>query len=355
MTTATSVITAATTVIPAKAGIQSFCTWNKTMKRTAWLTAATFALAGCAPEAETPVAATTAAVTSASTAAAGTQNTCNAACLAAVAQQYMTDVATQDWSNLPWAAQVRYTENNVGMMIGDGFWGAGPTAGDNPLILTDESTGEVIWYGRTAEHGQFAYHGLRLKAGDGKISEVESYLGREGTPDLFAPIDAYTLHADFGANVTAPASRDALLALVEGYFDSKQLNDGTLHTTIADDCTQFVNGMNITQGEQPKAVAAQGCKAQLEIALYKPVERIRARRYPVVDTAKGVVVALSLEDHAARELKYMTTDGVEHDIDVRYPNTRGRMDLFKIVDGNIVRIDGVSVFLPYYIHSLWEE
>jgi hypothetical protein len=313
------------------------------------------ALGGCAPQSEAPAPAAATPAPATAAAAPAVQNSCDAACLTAVAQQYMTDVATQDWSKLPWAAQVRYTENNVGMMIGDGFWGAGPTAAANPLILTDTSTGEVIWYGHTAEHGQLAYHGLRLKAGDGKISEVESYLGREGTPDLFAPIDSYTLHSDFSTDVATPSTRDALVALVEGYFDSKQLNDGTLHTTISDDCTQLVNGMNITQGEHPKAVAAQGCKKQLEIALYKPVERIRARRYPVVDVAKGVVVALSLEDHATRDLKYTTTDGVEHDVDVRYPNTRGRMDLFKIVDGSIVRIDGVSVFLPYYIHSLWEQ
>jgi hypothetical protein len=308
-----------------------------TIKRVSLLVPMLLALAACT----TPMASNTVA--------------CDASCMSAVATQYMTDVATQDWGKLPWAPQVRYVENNVAMMIGDGFWGAGPSAGPNPLILTDESTGQVIWYGRTAEHGQSAYHGLRLKVDGGKISEVESYLGREGTPDLFSAIDAYTLHADFSADVATPARRAALVALVEGYFDSKQLNDGTLRTTIADDCTQLVNGMNITQGEHPKAVAAQGCKAQLEIGLYKPVERIRARRYPVVDVAKGIVVALSLEDHATRELKFMTTDGVEHDVDVRYPNTRGRLDLFKIVDGNIVRIDGVSVFLPYYIHSLWEE
>src|SRR5687767_15830544 len=82
------------------------------------------------------------------------QNACKAACMTEIAEQYMTDVVTQDWSKLPWAERVRYTENNVAMMIGDGFWGAGPTTGDAPLILTDESTGNVIWYGRTAEHGQ---------------------------------------------------------------------------------------------------------------------------------------------------------------------------------------------------------
>lgn len=316
------------------------------------------ALAACGESTSTSTPTATPASTSTPASAAPTLSMslgCNASCLTTIATQYMSDVATQDWSKLPWAEQVRYTENNVGMMIGDGFWGAGPSAGDAPLILTDETTGNVIWYGRTAEHGQFAYHGLRLKVDSGRISEVESYLGREGTPDLFAPLEGYALDPGFSTAVTTPASRAALVAVVDAYFNSKQLNDGTLHTTIADDCTQLVNGVNLTQGEHPKALAAEGCKAQLEIGLYKPVERIRARRYPVVDTANGVVVALSLEDHATRTLKFTTTDGKEHDVDVRYPNTRGRLDLFKIVDGAIVRIDGVSVFLPYYIHSLWEE
>lgn len=344
-------------VVPANAGTQRPSSIRKhTMKKTLSLAVALLALGACTPESETPASAPEAAAPAATAAAPqSAPNSCDAACMTAIAQQYMTDVATQDWSKLPWANPVRYTENNVAMMIGDGFWGAGPTTGDDPLILADASTGNVIWYGRTAEHGQLAYHGLRLKVVDGKISEVESYLGREGTPDLFAPLDGYVLHADFSSNVANAASRDALIGLVETYFDTKQLNDGTLKTTLSDTCTQLVNGVNITQGEHVKAQAAQGCKAQLEIGLYKPVERIRARRYPVVDTEKGVVVALSLEDHATRELKYMTNDGKEHDVDVRYPNTRGRMDLFKIVDGEIARIDGVSVFLPYYIHSLWEE
>ncbi|MES2624683.1 MAG: hypothetical protein V4628_05365 [Pseudomonadota bacterium] len=283
------------------------------------------------------------------------QNACNAACMTQIAQQYMTDVATQDWSKLPWAERVRYTENNVAMMIGDGFWGAGPSSSGKPYILADETTGNVLWYGRTEEHGQAAYHALRLKVTDGKISEVESLLGREGTPDLFAPLDGYELDDAFTSTVKTPASRDELVGIVDGYFDSKQLNDGKLQTEISNGCTQLVNGVNLTQGEHPKALAAEGCKAQLEIGLYKPVERIRARRYAVVDTAKGIVAALSLEDHATRTLQYDTLDGKTHDVDVRYPNTRGRLDLFKIVDGEIVRIDGVSVFLPYYIHSLWDE
>ena len=49
------------------------------------------------------------------------------------------------------------------------------------------------------------------------VQLVLGWLHLQGTPDLFAPIDGYTLHADFSADVTTPASRDALVALVEGY------------------------------------------------------------------------------------------------------------------------------------------
>src|SRR5690606_25453192 len=127
-----------------------------------------------------------------------------------------------------------------------GFWGAGPTASEPALVLADESSGNVLWLGITAEHGQAAYHALRLRMESARISEVESYLGREGTPDLFAPVDSWQLDPAFSTPLTATADRAALVALVEGYFDSKQQNDGTLHTTLAADCSQVVNGVNLT-------------------------------------------------------------------------------------------------------------
>ena len=137
------------------------------------------------------------------------QSSCNATCMTNIAKQYMSDVVSQDWSKLPWAQQVRYSENNVGMMIGDGFWGAGPGTSNAPYMLADEITGNVLWYGITTEHGQAAYHALRLKISAGRISEVESYLGREGTPDQFAPVDSWKLDASFSSNMSAnsqPAS-----------------------------------------------------------------------------------------------------------------------------------------------------
>lgn len=280
---------------------------------------------------------------------------CDAQCLTVIAQQYMHDVTEQDSSKLPWADRVRYTENNVAMMIGDGFWGAGPSTVGEGLYLPDPQSGNVVWWGITGEHGQAAYHGLRLKIENREITEVESYLGREGTPDLFAAVADYTLDKSFSSNVreSARSPRERMVALVDGWYNSRQLNDGKVFTSIADDCERSVNGLDTTSGEYWAAQLAEGCRQQLELGLHKPVDRIRARRYPVVNEETGVVVALSLEDHAVRSVDYTSTDGKSLKVEVEYPNTRGRLELFKIENGSITRIDGVSVFLPYYIHSLW--
>src|SRR5690606_18285646 len=149
-------------------------------------------------------------------------------------------------------------------------------------------------------------------------------------------------------------SREEMVALVEGWFDTRQLNSGMLHTTIGQDCVQHVNGMNVSAGDYWAAQVAQGCLAQLQQGLFKPVDRIRARRYPVVIEETGVVVALSLEDHATRYVDYTSVEGAPLKVEVEYPNTRGRLELFRLRDGAIERVDGISVFLPYYIASLWE-
>lgn len=282
---------------------------------------------------------------------------CDDTCLVEIASQYMQDVVKQDLSQLRWADTVRFSENNVGMMIGDGFWGAGPGVRGEGFILPDATTGNVLWYGITEEHGQAAYHGLRLKVSGRAISEVETYLGREGTPDPFAPVDGYALDASFTDNLrdSERRPRERMIAIVDGYYNTKQLNDGQLFTEFADDCRRITNGVDVTHGEHWAAQVAEGCKAQLERGVYRPVDRIRARRYPVVNEATGIVVALAIEDHATRYVDYTTTDGTALKVEVEYPNSRGMLELFRVRDGQIERIEGISVFLPYYIQSLWAQ
>ncbi len=305
--------------------------------------------------------------------AAAQEAACDDACLVDIARRYMTevyrdnpsvqaarefanDVVVRDFSALPWGPQVRFTENNVAMMIGEGFWGAARGNMRELLVLPDTTTGNVIWYGITEEHEQAAYHGMRLKVEDRRITEVETYFGREGTPDLFAGTASYDPDPAFQQVLPAGQRRDRerLAVIVNGYLSSKEQNDGRVFAEFTEDCARVTNGVNVTHGNYWAADIAEGCRQQLEEGIYKPVDRVRARRFPVVIEEIGVVVALTIQDHAARYVDYESTSGKLLKVDVEYPNSRGMLEVFKVVDGEISRIEGVSVFLPYYIHDLWQ-
>jgi hypothetical protein len=289
--------------------------------------------------------------------AAAQDEECGRDCLAGLAQAYMTALVAKDPSTLPWAEQVRFTENGVPMMIGEGLWGSVSAASEAPLVIADERTDQVVWLGLVEEHGLPAYYAMRLKAEDGRISEVETMLGREGAPGPFTDTAGYAPEAALGSFLGEGEGtrRRRMLSLVHRYFDTREQNDGAVETRFSPTCAHVVNGVSMTEGDYWSAQAAQGCAAQYALGVWRPVDRIRDRRAPVVDVDRGLVAAISFEDHAARYVDYQTTDGRLLSIEIEYPNTRGVIQVFKIVDGEIERIEGVSAFLPYYMRSAWTE
>ncbi len=291
-------------------------------------------------------------VLAASERAAAQQPECDRNCLVALAGDYMSALLAGEPSALPWAERVRFTENDVPLMIGDGLWGTVDEISDTPFTLADPATGNVLWYGVVAEHGEPAYLGLRLKITGREIADVETVLGRDGPPAPYVVPDEYGLDPVFSETLPEDRRRPRarMIALVEGYYDTLQLNDGVLLTEIADDCRRVTNGVPTTHGDDS---AAEGCRAQLEIGLYKHVDGVRARRYPIVDEARGIVVALAFLDHAVRYVDYRTLDGQERSVPVEYPNTHGVLEIFKVDDGEVRRIEGVTAFQPYLMPTIW--
>ena len=282
---------------------------------------------------------------------------CDRDCLLGIADQYMAALVKHDSGGLPWAERVRFTENEVPLMIGDGVWGTASSVRPDAFRIADPASGNVLWLGVLEEHGQAAYYAVRLNARDGRIAEVETVVGRAGTPGEFADTKGYALPAVFTESLAQKQRRKRarMLAIVAGYYDTMQRNDGNLHTEFAADCERSVNGLSTTHGEHWAAQAAQGCQAQFEIGLYEPVDRVRARRYALVDEARGLVVAFAFLDQAARYTDYQTRDGQQRAIPIEYPNSRAIMELFKIVDGKIQRIESVSAFSPYLMPTIWAK
>jgi hypothetical protein len=305
---------------------------------------------------------------------------CDRACLENLAGSYMAALVAREPSKLPWAERVRFTENEVALMIGDGAWGTVTKISETPYVAADPTSGNVLWYGVVEEHGQAAYFGVRLGVDrDGKIAEVESVVGREGTPMPFAKADGYMLDTKYSERLPSDrrVPRARLIALADGYYNTLQLNDGQLFTAFDPACRRVTNGVVATDSNgasngsnrssrngggtataTPPAASGEGggtrCQALFENGFYKPVDRVRARRFPIVDEERGVVVAVAFLDHAARATTYRTVDGVEHAIPVEYPSSHLVLELIKLDGGKVDRIEGVGAFLPYLMSTRWK-
>jgi hypothetical protein len=293
-------------------------------------------------------------------AAAQTSTDCDGACMTGLVDDYLRAMLAFDGmalpgslAPLPWAESVGFTENDVGLQIGDGLWGSSTAVGEG-YVLADPASGNVVWFGIVEEHGQPAYAALRLGVEDGAIAEVETIVGREGSPAPFAPTAGYALDPGYRSTVQESdrLPRRRLEALVSGYYDSLKQNDGTLSAAIADDCRRLTNGFATSHVE---GSGVSGCRQQLEAGWYRYVDDVRALRMPIVDEARGIVVAIALLDHAARFVDYETLDGQSRKIPIEYPNTHAVLEIFKIEGGEIRRIEGVTAFQPYLMPTRWSR
>ena len=72
----------------------------------------------------------------------------------------------KDPSRLPWAKNVKFTENNVVLDVGDGLWGTISGLGPEDARAADPANGQVLYMGVVAEHGVQSFFALRMKVDD---------------------------------------------------------------------------------------------------------------------------------------------------------------------------------------------
>jgi hypothetical protein len=281
---------------------------------------------------------------------------CDSACLLRLADQTVAAVAAKDYQRLPWADPVRYTENNVPLTIGDAWWGStGSTVGNKAFALADPHTGNVVWFGTIWDHDAPAFGAIRLGVVDGKIAELELIAARTPWPTPFGDPKAFAINASMTAPLAAGSQRprERLIDLADNYLATKQRNNGALLADFAPGCAMFENGVQIASVETDFKPRASDCAAAFRAGLFAPVERIRDRRFPVVDVERGLVLAISVQDLPARAKSFMTTDGRPVTVKRDYPMSRLVAELVRIDGDRVVRSEGVAASLPYYMPSPW--
>ena len=283
---------------------------------------------------------------------------CDHACLEGFADRYMTALAARDPRGAPWAKLVKFTENNVAMEIGDGLWGTVTGVGPTALKFSDPASGAVGLFGTVQEKDAWSFYAMRMKVEAGRITEVETLINRKRDFGVGPYGDPAALAFDPLYKELVPAKerlpREKLIALADGYFSTLQQNDGTIRTAFDDNCLRQENGTLTAGHPDPKSGRAYlKCRQQFETGAYRWDDRVRDRRYFLVDPDHGLVMASMFIAHSGKIVDYKLANGTPAVSPFKAPHESHVLELFKVKNGKLTRIEAVFISTPYRMASPW--
>lgn len=293
---------------------------------------------------------------------------CDRNCLIHMADQYLAAMVKHDPAGLPLAPKYRYTENTATLELGDGLWVGASDISTFKIYVVDPQSGQIGFMGVLREFGKPVLLTLRLKAVDGRITEIEQIVVRQvgssgsfGTP---GHINLYTARPAFAETVppSERVSREEMLRIANSYFDAIEQTNGKV-APFADDCVRHENGSQTTTWDTPdpladlvtNAVNALGCAAQIDSGELSYITRIQPRRLAVVDEDKGLVLSFPMFVHRGkvRSVKIVGVPGVQSQPKEFAPFNNFAGEVFKIRGGKIHEIEAFGTMMPVGALSGW--
>lgn len=288
---------------------------------------------------------------------------CDRACLEGLATQYLAALVAHDPKRLPLAADVKYTEQEQVMDVGDGFWGTVTAVGGYKHCFSDPVVEQIGCMVTMHEGEHLVIMGMRLRVQLGRITEIETSYYRQGGggPSNAAGLDTSQPEA-LWFDTVPPAqrvSREQLITTANMYFAGLEKNDGKGDYPFTEDCDRMENGIHTTNNptlspNAPFNAFALGCIAQFKSGYYAVVTRIHHRRFPIVDAERGIVWAYVIFDQNGTVQDIHLTNG--QDVSMKNFNRPSSLEVteaFKIENGKIRRIEMVGSGLQYHLNSAW--
>ncbi|MCB5426640.1 hypothetical protein H0274_15370 [Altererythrobacter sp. CC-YST694] len=270
---------------------------------------------------------------------------------------YLAALNARDPSKIRWADDPFNTENNVRLQPGDGLWNTITGQGPYDLRFADVKTGQVALFTCVEETNATSPAAIRLGLQDGKIAEVETVVARnadEGFPFLGQKFERKPAMEN-PVPAGEQSSREELLDIANGYFETIERNDGTIRTRFFPTCNRVENGVQTTNNQEfPLPIARLGCEEQFRMGWYRYDDRLRGRRFPLVDEERGIVLAYGFIDHCGIVGDYTLTDGTPASSPVRRPHSYYLAEAFKIRGGAIEQIEADFLTVPYHMPSPWD-
>lgn len=278
--------------------------------------------------------------------------------LYAALDNFMEGLRERDPTWVNWAHGLFYSENNVRLEPGDGLWNTITAQHAYDLRFADTDTNQVALFTAVEETGALSPAAFRLAVHDGGICEVEAVIARNA--DEGFPFRGQKFERKPAMEAIVPdgerSSREELVALANGYFETIELNDGTINTKFHPECNRVENGVQTTNNPDfPVPVARLGCEEQFRLGNYLYDDRLRGRRFPLVDEERGIVLAHGFIDHCGKLGDYELTDGTRVTSPIRRPHSYYLAEAFKIRAGAIEQVEAVFHSVPYHMPSPWED
>ena len=175
---------------------------------------------------------------------------CDRACLAGIAESYISALLLHEPAKAPLAPGARYTENGVDLPLPDGLWRTAESVGRYRLFVADEQQGTVGFFIKAQENGAPLLVSTRLKVVGRRITEIESLASRltatvGGGPSGLPREDQLGDEPRRQLVTTLPSAerhtREQLAAIVNGYFGGLENNTGDKPPRFAADCLRLEN------------------------------------------------------------------------------------------------------------------
>jgi len=283
--------------------------------------------------------------------------TCDRQCLYGVLDQYLAALLAHDPGKVRWATNPRHTENNVELRPGDGLWGTLTALDAYQMRFADPETGGVAIFGVVQETTTRSPYALRLKVVEGSVAEVETIVVRPedaGIPFVTADIKPLPVWEEI-IPPSRRTSRQKMIDAANGYFETLQRNNGTLHVQFTENCNRRENGFTSTNVPNPDLdpLWKLGCADQFRMGQYLYDDRLRDRRFLVVDEERGIVLAGGFIDHEGRIGDFKLTDGSTRTSIFRRPHSFVLLEAFKIKEGRIEQVEAAFITVPYNMPSPW--
>jgi hypothetical protein len=268
---------------------------------------------------------------------------CGRTCLEGLVDDYLSALVENDPAALPLSEDVRFTENNQRLAVGDGFWLTAARRGTYGHYFADPPMGHAAFIGTIEEAGRDVFLGLRLRVELGRITEIESVVFRDSEESGMTPDVAEGVWFETTPPSERP-SRPQLIAVANAYFEAIESGNSRELYRFAADCVRIENGIS------------EPCADQFESGYSLLVTRVHGRRFPLVDEERGVVWAYSVFDHDGTAVRRGAPPEVETESMAGLPRPSSvQIAAAVLIDAGLIRrIEVVRSAVPYHSGSPWE-